>query len=274
MKPLLLNVVLSDIHCGSKLGLMPPGFVDIGGNEIKQNPIQAFLWDAWRRAEDFIGQVADGDPYALTINGDAIEGVHHGGHQLISNQKDDHIACAEQILRPIARPAREVFMVKGTECHTTETELTLGKILGAVKDPDAHRRKAAHAFDRLQVNMHGCECAFSHHIGVSIRDYLEATQLSVVANQELAAAARNRETPPRVIGRAHRHRFGAFTNGFELVFVTPPWQAQTRHVHKVVTGVRCHPGVVILDWRDSEKGGLPRLHHKIYEAPKQTTIRV
>lgn len=256
------------------MGLMPPEFVDIGGNEINQNPVQKFLWDAWRSSEDFVAKVTNGDPYALTINGDAIEGVHHGGAQLITNVKDDHIACAEQVLKPLADKAAAVFMVKGTECHTSETELTLGKILGAVKDPDANKRKASHAMDRLQLNMHGCECAFSHHIGVSIRDYLEATQLSVVANQELAAASRNGETPPRVIGRAHRHRFGAFTNGFELVFVTPPWQAQTRHVHKVVTGVRCHPGVVILDWRESENGGLPRIHHKIYEAPKQTTIRL
>lgn len=274
MKPLKLNVVISDIHCGSTVALMPPGFVTSEGQEIKQNPVQKWLWDCWRRAEDFIGEVVGSDPFAMTINGDAIEGVHHGTKQVISPDTKDHVTCAEQVLEPLAKKAARVFFVKGTECHTNGHELTLGKILGGDPDPDSHPTKPVHAFDRLSMEMHGTRCAFSHHIGTSIRDYLEATQFSIAINQELVAARTNGEEEPRVICRAHRHRFGFFGNGHSMCFVTPPWQALTRFGHKVVPGARCHPGVVILDWRGAELGALPAFHYKTYEAPHQTVVRV
>jgi hypothetical protein len=274
MKPIQLAIVISDLHCGSSAALLPPEFEDHKGNTIGQNPVQKFLWDCWRRAEDFAKGVVDGDSYAIVLNGDLIEGIHHGAGELISNKTEDHVTCAEDVLVPYSKEASRIFVVRGTECHTGNHESSLGKILKAHKNPDTHKRKATHAFDRLQLNLHGCECAFSHHIGTSVRDYTEATQLGIVLNQELVHAVRNGEIPPRVVARAHRHKYGMFENGHELAIVTPPWQAQTRHVHKVVTAVRCHPGVVILDWRGREVGDTPRVHRQIYEAPAQTTIRL
>lgn len=274
MKPLKLNVVISDIHCGSSVGLMPPDFVTVNDNEVVQNPVQRWLWDCWRRAQDFVSDVADGDPFALTLNGDAIEGVHHGTKQVISPDTKDHLACAVEVLKPFTDAASRVLVVKGTECHTNNHENSLGEILGAVADPDSNRKKQARAFDRLTMDMGGTRCAFSHHIGTSVRDYLEATQYSIAINQELTAARTNGEEEPRVICRAHRHRFGFFGNGHALCFVTPPWQALTRFGHKVVPGVRCHPGVLILDWRGREDGELPAFHYRTYEAPHQTVIRL
>jgi hypothetical protein len=213
-------------------------------------------------------------PIRAHSNGDLVEGVHHGTKQVISPETKDHVACAEEVLEPYTKGAAKVFVVRGTECHTNNHELTLGKILGGEADPDSNKRKPNHAFDRLQLEMGGTPCAFSHHIGTSTRDYLEATQLSVVLNQELVHASRNKETPPRVVVRSHRHRFGYFGNGHELCIVTPPWQALTRFGHKVVTAARCHPGVLVLDWRECDQGELPRIHYKLYEAPAQTFIRV
>ena len=272
MKPIQLAVLLSDLHCGSAAGLLGPDFVNHKGNPVGQNAVQVFLWDCWRRAQDYIGHVTDGDPYALVLNGDLIEGIHHGAGEVVDNKVCDHVAIAEEILEPLAKPAARIFVVRGTECHTDNNENTLGKILGAQRNPDMHKKRAPYAFDRLQLNLHGCECAFSHHIGTSVRDYTEATQLGIVLNQEMVHASRNGERAPTVVARAHRHKFGLFDNGHELALVTPPWQAQTRHVHKVVTAVRCHPGVVVLDWRGKERGDLPRVHRQIYDAPAQTTI--
>jgi len=269
-----LNVVFSDLHCGSTVGLMPPGFSTIEGNDIEQNPIQRWLWDSWRRGQDFIASVVGSDPFALTVNGDAVEGVHHGTKQVISPDPQDHLRCAQSVLEPLASRASRVFMVKGTECHVGNQEVSLGEIFGAERDPDSHARKPIRAFDRLTVEMHGTRCAFSHHIGTSIRDYLEATQFSIAINQELTAARTNGEEEPRVICRAHRHRFGYYGNGHALALVTPPWQALTRFGHKVVPGARCHPGVVILDWRGREPGELPNLHYQTYEAPHASIIRV
>lgn len=272
-KPTKLIVVVSDLHCGSTVGLMPPGFVTEEGNELTQNPLQRWLWECWLRAHGFAMAVVNGDPFVLIVNGDATEGNHHGTKQVISPSTKDHVSCAQETLEPLAKEADGIILVKGTECHTGSDEITLGKILGATKDPDTNSRRPQHAFDRLTLEMHGTRCAFSHHIGASLRSYLEATQMSVAINEEHMAANTNGEAPPTVIVRSHRHRFGYFGNDHSLCVVTPPWQALTRFGHKVVPSARCHPGIIILDWRESDPGGLPRLHHKTYEAPQPTALK-
>lgn len=273
MKPPKLIVGISDLHCGSTVGLMPPDFVTEEGNELKQNPLQRWLWDCWQRFDGWVGEVTNGDPYVLVVNGDATEGNHHGTKQVISPSTKDHVACAEQTLDRLAKRAQEVVLAKGTECHTGSDEITLGKILGAVRDPDTNSRRQQHAFDRITLEIHGTRCAFSHHIGASLRSYLEASQMSIAVNEEHMAAVTNGEPPPTVIVRSHRHRFGYYGNDHSLCVVTPPWQALTRFGHKVVPSARCHPGGVILDWRESELGGLPRLHHKTYAAPHPTALK-
>jgi len=272
-KPTKLIVVVSDLHCGSTVGLMPPEFVTEEGNALMQNPLQKWLWDCWLRAQDFAHAVVNGDPYVLVLNGDAVEGIHHGTKQIISPKTKDHMACAEETIESLAEIASQVVLVKGTECHTGSDELTLGKILGGAKDPDTNKRKPQHAFDRLTLDIHGTRCAFSHHIGASLGSYLEATQMSVAINEEHMAAVTNGEPAPTVIVRSHRHRFCYFGNDHSLCVVTPPWQALTRFGYKVVPAARCHPGIVVLDWRESDAGGLPRLHHKTYEAPHPTALK-
>src|SRR3972149_5053317 len=51
-----LAVVIADIHAGSTVGLLPPGFVTKEGNEVKQNPLQEWLWACWQRANEFVSR--------------------------------------------------------------------------------------------------------------------------------------------------------------------------------------------------------------------------
>ncbi len=140
-----LIAVVSDIHCGSSVGLLPPGFVLAEGQEIGQSKRQKWLWQAWTDTWNRFYEYAGDEPFALVVNGDIIEGVHHGTKQVISPDANDHLEAAVATLKPIADKAAKVFITDGTECHSANTEQKLGKILNAVPDPNTGRR----SWDRL-----------------------------------------------------------------------------------------------------------------------------
>jgi hypothetical protein len=263
-----LLVVLSDLHCGSTKGLLPPGFVTLEGQEVGQNVFQRFLWECWQKANTFIDQVAGTSRWGLVLNGDLLEGNHHGTREIISPEVADHRKAAMQVLRPLAKQAAKVFVVRGTECHVNNHEVGIGEELHAVKNPET----GLHAFDRLTIDIHGVRCVFRHHIATTTRRSLSATALSTQLAEEQLEAVNNGEPLPRVLGCAHRHKPDNYEGDNGMCFVSPAWQVLTRHGHKVVSPARCKPGVQILDWRGLPHGELPRFHKRYYEAPHPQAI--
>lgn len=258
-------IVLSDLHCGSTYGLLPPGVELQEGNVVEQNPLQEYLWQCWQhwQADWFDKHVGD-DEFALIINGDAVEGVHHGTKEIVSPDPSDHRTIALHALAPLAERASKTFVVEGTDCHVGNSEHKLGYDLGAER-PTQHRFLGA--WRTLRVKIHGCMCMFYHHIGTTKRAYLEASQLSIELGNGRQEAIRGGVEPHKVLGCAHRHKFGMFQDSQCLSFVTPPWQGITRFGRKVVPAAFCEPGVVMLDWSDKEFGEKPDLHNIIFPPP-------
>ena len=263
-----LILVVSDIHCGSTVGLLPPNLETLEGQVIEQNAIQQFLWEAWLTMLLWVERETAGANYAVVVNGDAIEGDHHGTKQVWSKDTNDHVNAAEIALRPLLARSSNLFLIRGTECHTNNAEVTLGKILRAEKNPDT----GLPAFDRLHLTVRGCRCVFRHHIGTSIRSWTEATQMASVLAEEQLQAIKNNEPIPQVVCAAHRHKFGTFSNGRGTVVISPPWQMLTRHGFKVVPEARTQPGAYLLDWRGLPEGALPKVNEHIFCAPAQTQI--
>jgi hypothetical protein len=262
--PIRLIFVLSDLHCGSTLGLLPPGLTTMeDAQPMMQNEWQKWLWACWGRAMKWQAKIAAGSPYALILNGDLTEGIHHRSTQVVSGDPTDHAAIAKELLKPLVAGAAKVYVVKGTECHTHSAEVAIGEAIGAELNADTGKR----AFDRLYLDACGVRCVFRHHIGTSIRMALEATQLSVMLVEEVAEAVKNGEIPPRIVGCAHRHKYGYYSNGRTMCIASPPWQGLTRHAHKVVSQARTQPGIYALDWRGIQDGELPIHHHRIYVTP-------
>lgn len=257
-----LIAVFSDLHAGSTVALLPPGFETIEGNRIEQTPLQAWLWECWSDAQAKLAAIAGTDPYALVLNGDLIEGTHHGTKQIISPDIGDHVAAALEIIRPLHAKAARTLIVRGTECHTGNAEHAIAQ---ALKLPDAAR-------DRLTIDIAGIRCVFRHHIGTTTRRGLSGTQLSMQLAEEQLEAACNGEPLPRVLCCAHRHVFGQYKDNKGLCVVSPPWQGLSRFAHKVVSQARTKPGLFILDWRHVPDGELPIVHARTYDTPHPEAI--
>lgn len=269
-KPIEIIVDISDLHVGSTKALLPPNFVTLEDQPVRQNPIQVWLWECWKRTHDYIAGVVGDAPFALVVNGDVIEGVHHGTKEIISPEVADHRDAAVEVLTPLVMMAKKFFLVRGTECHVNNSEHSIGAQLGAVQNPESK----LHVFDRLTLEVKGVRCVFRHHIGTTTRRGLAGTQLSMNLVEEQVEAANNGEPIPRVLCCAHRHKPGIYRDDNGMTIVTPAWQVLTRFGHKVVSQARCKPGVVILDWRNCNEGDLPQVHEKYFQARQPSVIQL
>lgn len=265
-RPQLL-VVVSDLHCGSTVGLMPPDSENMAGNTLGfgSNHHQRWLWECWQDAQAQVAKLAGDDPLALLINGDATEGIHHRSPEVVASLIENHCQMAANALRPWADRAVATFVTKGTECHTHDIETYLASLIGA---------QEGKAREKWLIDLHGCLIDATHHIGATSRAYLEASAMSIVLGNARLNSIRAGHPCAQVYLRAHRHCGGVFSDGSGLLAITGGWQFLTRHGHKVVPDAIPRPSVLVLDWRGKEPGALPTPHHIFFNppAPKVTKL--
>lgn len=250
-------LVVSDLHCGSTVGLCPPDYATFDGAVYGLNRIQQWIWANWQAMQDeWLPSIVGSDPFALVVNGDATEGIHHKTVQVVHADPGVHAKIAIHCLEPLAARASQTFMVRGTEAHVGHTtEANIGARLNAVKHPES----GEHSAFAWNIRVNGTLCSFKHHIGTSSRLALYATQLSVTLAEEQTAAARHGHEVPTVVVRSHRHTYGMYTDGHGMVITTPAWQTLTSFGHKVVPAAVPSVGAVLLDFRNT-RSGLPVVH--------------
>lgn len=260
-------VLVSDLHCGSTRAVLPPGLFDEDGREMHLNKPQEWLWARWGEFVEWVNGQVGGDDFGLVVNGDAIEGVHHRGGQVVSTDTAIHTAIAENVLADLTDAAGKVWMVRGTEAHVGRSaEAGLALSFGAEKNRDEN----TYSFDRLTLSVNGCVLTIAHHFPASCRIALYATQLGVQLAEAQAQAARHGERVPHVVVGSHRHTYGMYCDSKGMSVTLPPWQLLTRFGYKVVPYATPAVGGAILDWRGLPPGSLPRVHAWIRNAALPT----
>lgn len=218
---------LSDPHCGSDVGLRPPVVRLKNGNEnhIGDSAHQQLLWDWWLEAMEWINVTSGSQPFVLLLNGDLIEGIHHGSAEVIATQWDIHMSIAIQTLLPLCQKAAAVVVVRGTEVHTRDLEDALARDLGA---------EGGEARDQWNFTINGVLNNAQHHMGTTKRTWLESGDLGRVMMNHLSNTDLAGHEGPRVFWRAHRHVSGHWQTRNRHALVCGGWQFLTRYGHKVV----------------------------------------
>lgn len=261
-KPKLI-VCFSDIHCGSTVGLLKPGFVTHEGIELGLNDVQKWLWsswlDCWKWAKEVIGK----DEWIAVANGDLTESVHHGTKQVVSPDDGDHMMIAVDILGDVLKGCSEAYLVEGTEAHVKNMEHAIGKKLKSegipVKSP-----KGLGAWPSLKMRVNDTLCSFEHHVTTSIRSYLESSAYAISMGDMRNRLSRADQEVPKCFVRSHRHQYGSYDDGYSSMTILPPWQAATRFVHKVVPGAVPQCGLVVLDFRHVEPNAPPVVFKRLH----------
>lgn len=238
-------IVVSDSHCGCRLGLYNPHEkvrLDDGGY-YRPSEFQEHMWALWRAFwDEWVPTVTKGEPYDLVHNGDVIDGVHHGSTTQISHNINDQKRIAVAAIKPeVARCTKmggRYFHIRGTSAHVGQSSINedeVAEVLGAV--PNREGQYARYDLWKRVGTKEGPLVHLLHHVGTTGSAAHEASAVNAELTAEYVEAARWGKTPPDFIVRSHRHRSIAVdlnsARGYAAAIVTPAWQGRTPFAWKI-----------------------------------------
>lgn len=250
-KPVNNLIVISDLHTGCRLGLCPPKPIPLDdGGTYQLSKLQFKLWSWWREFWDkWVPKVTKGEPFAVLVNGDSLDGVHHNSTTQISQNLADQALIAEMILRPVVKSCSgRFYMIRGTEAHVGKSgveEERLAKTLGAIpNDQGQYARFELWA----RVGDGNCLIHALHHIGTTGSSAYETSAPHKELMNAFTEAAQEGREPPMMVVRAHRHRHietkvKTEKQGYAHSFVTPGWQLKTPFAFKIAGARQSQPQI-------------------------------
>jgi len=239
-KPINNIVIVSDLHVGSLMGLMDPTGAPMDeGMKAMPSASLLWLWQRWQEFWEWVKEPCHGEPFAVVVNGDALDGAPHGSKAETSSNTAMQQRAAYNILRPIIEACEgRYYHIRGTEAHggkSAEAEEMLAESLGAIPDEDGRRARY-----ELWIRVGNGLAHIAHHIGTTSSMAYETSAPQKELQEAYAEAARWSYEPPNVIVRSHRHRMIetriSSYKGYAIACVTAGWQLKTPFVYKLPGG--------------------------------------
>lgn len=246
-------VVVSDLHAGCRLGIMPPAGMTLDdGGMYKPSNFQRKTWAMWREFwDEWVPLVTKNEPFGVVINGDLVDGSHHGSTTQVSQNPADQETIAYDAIAPLVdRCAGRLWIIRGTEAHGGKSgvdEERLARRIGSIPNEQGQSARW-----ELWKRVGPALVHLTHHIGTTGSHAYESSSVHKELTEALVEAGRWREEPPQVVVRSHRHRYikteMATAAGPAYSVVTPSWQGRTPFAYRV-PGARQSPpqfgGIVI-----------------------------
>ncbi len=250
MKDIRQIVVVSDLHCGCRYGLCPPKVRIDDGSKHKSSPEQKDVWSHWKWfCNEWIPRVTRGEPYAIVLNGDLIDGDHHRNNTHVTNNLADQKKIAVKSLEPLLSydNAKRLFVVRGTDAHSGpggQDEEDLAQFIGAQKNSAGQSARY-----ELRADIGRARVDIQHHISSP-----SPTTLKRLYDTACAEAAMFGHRAPDVCVRSHVHRFckyetAAMDRHVGLCLTTPGWQLKTPFTFRLMRAQIATPqigGVLIV----------------------------
>lgn len=277
-KPKITNlVVVSDLHIGCQLGLCHcDGHAMDEGGMYLPSAVQKVVWDWWQEFwEVCVPDFCRGEPFAVCLNGDALDGVHHGSTHQWTHNLTDQANAALKILKPVVEACEgRYYHLRGTEAHAGKSgaeEERLAKELGAISN-DAGQQARYELWLRIGRGL----AHITHHIGTAGSMHYESTAPMRELTEAYVEAGRWNQEPPDWVVRSHRHRNVEVRvqthKGFCTVCTTPAWQLKTPFAYKVAGARQSTPQIGGTVLRAGDEDLYTR--HKVWSLgrPKEETL--
>lgn len=267
--------IVADTHSGSTTGLLTPGrWVGLDGQTHQLSKGQKVLWGQWEECWYRVRDLRKKLKARLVVvhNGDAIDGVHHGTTQLITNDKEEqkrmHIASMEKGL-DIAKFNRDdiLYYVHGTEQHVSTTEDAIARdftwtdgkhYVPAVINPEDDTKFKDGRFIRyqLKLDINGVILDIAHHgFTAGIRAWTKGNMLIYACRSIYYEHIDRNLKPPRYVIRSHKHEYAyGYHRGRQGMiegFITPAFQLKTHYGYKVACDKLSDIGMLIIVVEDN-----------------------
>lgn len=233
------QVVISDTHINSTLGLCHPDGVDLDdGGHYTPSVLQRTLWGWWL---DFwtvwVPVVTHNEPFTVIHNGDAQDGDHHNTPNIITRNQTDCQNHAHRILKTVVeRCEGRYYHLRGTDAHggtSGQNEEALAKRLGAIPN-DIGQHARFELYLRCGNEPRRGLVHYAHHIGTTSSSSYESTAVHKELVEAFVESGRWGDETPQVLVRSHRHRNYEVRiptqHGYGIAMVTPGWQLKTPFV--------------------------------------------
>ena len=145
-------VAISDMHCGSRVGLTPTRFKNpFDGEDPCWQDMRQKQWDWFENEIDLLRR--DHAIDYLFVLGDAVDGPgdRQKGRDVVWTKKEEQIEIAEEVVRRVG--AKEIRMVAGTPYHVDDSEWILAERLGTK------------CFSSKTINIDGVIFNLKHKVG-------------------------------------------------------------------------------------------------------------
>lgn len=229
-------LVVSDLHCGSIFGLLPPDFITFDGTTKELNAGQKYLWDCW---QNFCVRAQLYRPTHVIVNGDVVDGDQrkNKGSELSLISMDDQCSAAKQTLWHLRRhlpDATKFYFTQGTPYHVGEWNVCEEHI---AMDLNAEKYESVgtgnYCREVLWLDLDGIVLEAAHHIATSVGFY----RLTALDREGIFSALNGKDNSkgmPRadLLIRSHVHYFGGAEHESKQIITTPCWELQTRYMRK------------------------------------------
>ena len=189
--------ILSDLHCGSLVGLTPPewqGSVDLASRDTRKK-LAHIQNEGWKL---YTGAMKRHKPHVCICNGDAIDGKgeRSGGCEQITTDMNEQADMAYECLA--ATKASRYFIVRGTPYHTGKAEQFEDSLAKALN---------TRAHDHPQIKVGGLIIDAKHKVGASSVPHGRHTAISREAMWNILWAEHEGVEKADVIVRSHVHYY-------------------------------------------------------------------
>jgi len=204
-------LVMSDLHCGHRVGLTHPGFdrdTEPEREAIAWN-MRRVIWDWFTSTTDSMGKID-----VLIVNGDAVDGKGKasGGTELLTTDRNDQVEMAVAAINYIGAGA--VFMSYGTPYHTGKMEDWEDAVAR-----EAKRVEKIGGEDTIEIN--GLNINYRHYVGSSSIPHGRHTAVAKEKMWNALWGERGEYPAADVVVRSHVH-YHAFCGGAGWLAMTTP----------------------------------------------------
>jgi len=233
--------VVSDIHCGSTLAMVPPEGVRLDdGGTYHPSKAQTWLWKCWTDFWETVREARKKADLYIIYNGDLYEGDHHRTTQIMSANPETQDYLSDRVFGvPRSLTPNYEFVVRGTEAHVgvagateeafARRELEQHKI-NVVKDQNV----GTHSWWHLRAEINGVLIDAQHHGKFGRLPWTGPNAVLQQAAHVFMECARSGIRHPDIAIRSHMHRYGdSYKAQPTRLIQTPAWQLKTAFAHKV-----------------------------------------
>lgn len=248
--------VVSDMQVGSTVALCPPKWNLNDGGTYHASPGQKIIHRQWVKSAKIINDaLTEGlgrKRLVLILNGEPVDGDHHGTPQLITKTKQDQIDMAIALLDEWLQvagydPKRGdcMYLIRGTTAHESgEVIEQIGRDIDGVvpvrKDSTSLTKDGRYSWEKVRRTVNGVLFHIAHH-GFNRGSRAWTTSNSIfhaLKSMYFTALDYGYDIPDYVI-RSHNHVYtkALFQGRTKMMHgcITPCWQLKTHFGNRVAS---------------------------------------